>query len=119
MKLPCEIACAQCNLGLSMSFEHWKLLIGTTAALCSTMTLLPQLLKMRRCGARDLSYQMLYLYLVGVLLWLLYGMMMHSIPIMISNASGTCLAVACISTKWKSEKTDRYYSPNKRSFWRC
>jgi uncharacterized protein with PQ loop repeat len=65
-----------------MSFEHWKLLIGTTAALSSTMTLLPQLLKMRRCGARDLSYQMLYLYLYlfGVLLWLVDGMMMYSIP---------------------------------------
>ncbi len=90
-----------------MSFEHWKLLIGTTAPLCSTMTLLPQLLKMRRSGARDLSYQMLYLYLVGVLLWLVYGMMMHSIPLMISNALATCLAIACIATKWKSDRTDR------------
>jgi MtN3 and saliva related transmembrane protein len=88
-----------------MSFEHWKLLIGTTAALSSTMTLLPQLLKMRRCGARDLSYQMLYLYLFGVLLWLVYGMMMCSIPLIISNAPATCLAVACIATKRKSERT--------------
>jgi len=88
-----------------MSFEHWKLLIGTIAALCSTMTLLPQLLKMRRCGARDLSYQMLYLYLFGVVLWFVYGMMMHSIPLMISNAPATCLAIACIATKWKSDRT--------------
>ncbi len=90
-----------------MSFEHWKLLIGTTAALSSTMTLLPQLLKMRRCGARDLSYQTLYLYLFGVVLWLVYGMMMHSIPLMISNAPATCLAIACIATKWKSDRTGR------------
>ena len=90
-----------------MSFEHWKLLIGTIAALCSTMTLLPQLLKMRRCGARDLSYQMLYLYLFGVLLWLVYGIMMHSIPLMISNAPATCLAIACIATKWKSDRAGR------------
>ena len=89
-----------------MSLEHWKLLIGTTAALCSTMTLLPQLLKMRRCGARDLSYQMLYVYLVGVLLWLVYGMMMRSIPLVISNAPATGLAIACIATKWKSDKPD-------------
>jgi uncharacterized protein with PQ loop repeat len=90
-----------------MSFEHWKLLIGTTAALSSTMTLLPQLLKMRRCGARDLSYQMLYLYLYlfGVLLWLVDGMMMYSIPLIISTAPATCLAVACIAIKRKSDRT--------------
>jgi MtN3 and saliva related transmembrane protein len=88
-----------------MSFEHWKSLIGTTVALSSTMTLLPQLLKMRRCGARDLSYQMLYLYLFGVLLWLVYGMMMYSIPLIISNAPATCLAVACIAIKRKSDRT--------------
>ena len=88
-----------------MSFEHWKSLIGTIAAVCSTVTLLPQLLKMRRFGAHDLSYQMLYLYLFGVLLWLVYGTMIHSIPLIISNAPATCLAIACIATKWKSDRT--------------
>jgi MtN3 and saliva related transmembrane protein len=88
-----------------MSFEHWKSLIGTTAAICSTLTLLPQLLKMRRVGADDLSYQMLFLYLLAVLLWLIYGTLIHSTPLVISNAPGTCLAVACITTKWKSDKT--------------
>ena len=88
-----------------MSFEHWKSLIGAIAAVCSTVTLLPQLLKMRRFGAQDLSYQMLYLYLFGVLLWLVYGTMIHSIPLMISNAPALCLAIPCIATKWKSDRT--------------
>jgi len=87
-----------------MSFAHWKTLVGTIAAVSSTATLLPQLVKMRRSGAHDLSYQMLYLYLFGVLLWFLYGAMIHSIPLMISNAPATCLAIACIATKWKSDK---------------
>ena len=87
-----------------MSLEHWKSLIGMTAAVCSTLTLLPQLLKMRRGSAQDLSYQMLYLYLVGVLLWLVYGTMIRSVPIVSSNAPATCLAIACLVTKWKSDR---------------
>jgi len=90
-----------------MSFEHWKLLIGMVAALCGTVTLLPQLLKMWRHGARDVSYAMLYLYLLTVLLWLVYGMMMKSLPLTISNASATCLASACVGTKWKSDRGAR------------
>jgi MtN3 and saliva related transmembrane protein len=90
-----------------MPFEDWKLLIGAIAALCSTITLLPQLMKMRRCGAQGLSYQMLYLYLFGVLLWLDYGILIHSIPLMISNAPATCLAIACIATKWRSDRTHK------------
>jgi MtN3 and saliva related transmembrane protein len=91
-----------------MSFEHWKLLIGMVAAFCGTVTLLPQLLKMRRYGARHVSYPMLYLYLLTVLLWLVYGMMMKSFPLTISNASATCLASACIATKWKSDRAGRF-----------
>jgi MtN3 and saliva related transmembrane protein len=78
------------------------------AAFCGTVTLVPQLLKMRRYGARDVSYPMLYLYLLTVLLWLVYGMMMKSLPLTISNASATCLASACIATKWKSDRTGRF-----------
>jgi uncharacterized protein with PQ loop repeat len=54
-----------------MSFVDGKSLVGTIAAVSSTATLLPQLVKMRRSGTHDLSYQMLYLYLFGVLLWFL------------------------------------------------
>jgi len=99
-----------------MSFDHWKLAIGMVAALCGTVTLIPQLLKMRRYGARDVSYPMLYLYLLTVLLWLVYGMMMKSVPLTISNASATCLAGACIGTKWKSDRAGRVQnSPGRRS----
>lgn len=87
-----------------MPIELWKLLIGDLAALCSTITLLPQLLKMRRFGARDLSYQMLFLYLAGVVLWLGYGILIHSFPLVLSNAPAICLSIACIATKWRSDR---------------
>jgi len=79
-------------------------LIGMLAALCSTITLLPQLLKMRRGSTRDLSYLMLLLYLTGVLLWLLYGILLRSLPLLLSNAPAACLAIACITTKWRSDR---------------
>jgi MtN3 and saliva related transmembrane protein len=98
-----------------MSFEHWKLLIGMVAALCGTVTLVPQLLKMWRYGAGDVSYSMLYLYLLTVLLWLVYGMMTKSLPLTVSNASAMCLASACIGTKWKSDRAARLRTDDGRT----
>jgi MtN3 and saliva related transmembrane protein len=98
-----------------MSFEHWKLLIGMVAALCGTVTLLPQLLKMWLYGARDVSYPMLCLYLLTVLLWLVYGMMTKSLPLTVSNASAMCLASACIGTKWKSDRAARLQTNDGRT----
>jgi MtN3 and saliva related transmembrane protein len=87
-----------------MSLETCKSLIGASAAVCSTGMLVPQLIKMRRFGARDLSYQMLFLYLAGVVLWLMYGILMHSLPLIISNAPAACLAIACIATKRRFDR---------------
>ena len=48
-------------------------LIGTIAACCSTLAFLPQLVKVRRQGGADVSAAMLAMYLVGLGLWLAYG----------------------------------------------
>ena len=47
--------------------------IGTVAAICTTGAFIPQIVKLRKQGGKDLSYSMLFLYLTGVLLWLVYG----------------------------------------------
>ena len=72
-----------------MSFEQWKFLIGTAAAICTTMAFVPQILKIRRSGGRDLSYPMLSLYLGGVLLWLGYGLMIRAQAIILANAAAS------------------------------
>jgi len=72
-------------------------LIGTIAAVCTTTAFIPQILKIRRQGGRDLSYPMLFLYLTGIILWLVYGLMIHAAAVIWANAATALLiAVALI-----------------------
>ena len=52
--------------------------IGGLAAVCTTFAFVPQILKIRRQGGGDLSYPMLGVYLIGIVLWLVYGLMLHA-----------------------------------------
>ena len=60
--------------------------IGTAAAVCTTAAFIPQIVKIRRQGGRDLSYPMLFLYLTGIVLWLIYGLMIHAAAVIRANA---------------------------------
>lgn len=71
--------------------------VGTTAAICTTTAFIPQILKIRRQGGQDLSYPMLFLYLTGILLWLVYGLLLHAAAVIWANAvTALLVAVALI-----------------------
>jgi MtN3 and saliva related transmembrane protein len=65
--------------------------IGAVAAVCTTVAFVPQIVKIRRQGGRDLSYPMLFLYLTGIVLWLVYGLMIHAAAVIWANAATTLL----------------------------
>jgi MtN3 and saliva related transmembrane protein len=79
-------------------------LIGIVAALCTTAAFVPQLIKLRRQGGRDLSYGMLVLYLVGMGLWLTYGVRVDALEVIAANAVAGLLVLATIVTKYRSER---------------
>jgi MtN3 and saliva related transmembrane protein len=86
-----------------MSMELTTVL-GTLAGFCTTFAFVPQVIKIWKQGARDLSYGMLALYLLGVLLWLIYGLLLHAPAIIWTNTATALLVVfATISKAW----TDR------------
>ena len=85
-------------------YLDWRLIIGTAAALCTTIAFIPQFMKIRRYGGRDVSYAMLVLYLVGVLLWLAYGLIVNAGAIIVANAIATVLLSACAAMKWIRER---------------
>jgi MtN3 and saliva related transmembrane protein len=60
--------------------------IGTAAGVLTTFAFIPQILKIRKQGADDLSYAMLAVYFVGVALWLVYGLILHAAAIIWTNA---------------------------------
>jgi MtN3 and saliva related transmembrane protein len=61
-------------------------LIGSVAAICTTVSFVPQVIKIYRTKeTRDLSLLMYAVFSLGVFLWLCYGILINSLPIMIAN----------------------------------
>ena len=82
--------------------------IGTVAALCTTGAFVPQILKIRRQGGKDVSVSMLVVYLVGVLLWLIYGLMFHARAVIWANVVATILVSIALVLKltWRENAPD-------------
>jgi 5'(3')-deoxyribonucleotidase/uncharacterized protein with PQ loop repeat len=73
--------------------------IGIVAAFCTTVAFVPQIVKLRKQGGEDLSYQMLFLYLTGVLLWLVYGIQVHAVAVIWANALAGLMVLISIALK--------------------
>ncbi|HLH05663.1 MAG TPA: hypothetical protein VKW78_00350 [Terriglobales bacterium] len=59
--------------------------MGFAAAALTTFSFVPQVLKIRRQGGKDLSYIMLGVFWTGVMLWLVYGLIMKEPAIIAAN----------------------------------
>lgn len=75
-------------------------LIGSVAAVCTTIAFVPQLARVyRRKTARDISLVMFTVFSVGEVLWLVYGIFIHSLPVILANATTLALCLAILSLK--------------------
>jgi MtN3 and saliva related transmembrane protein len=79
-------------------------LVGYVAAACTTFSFVPQLVKISKQGGEDLSYGMLGTYLVGQALWLFYGMILHSGPVVAANVVSIMLVAGAIVMKGMTAK---------------
>jgi MtN3 and saliva related transmembrane protein len=76
--------------------------IGLTAAVCTTISFVPQLIRIWRLrSAREISLTMFLVYSLGVLLWLLYGIFIRSQPVILANAVSLVLSLAILALKLK------------------
>jgi len=80
--------------------------IGFLAAACTTLSFIPQLIKIRRSGGRDLSYGMLTIYLSGLALWLIYGLRLHAQAVIAANAIALVLVGAALAMKHEMEQPE-------------
>ena len=61
-------------------------ILGLVAAVLTTMAFLPQVYKTWKTKSTDsLSFPMLLIFELGVLCWLVYGLLIESIPIVLAN----------------------------------
>ena len=66
---------------------NWSAVVGAAGGLCSALSFLPQMLKVRRQGGRDLSIAMLALLLSGAILWFAYGLINHATAVIVTNVA--------------------------------
>jgi len=82
--------------------------IGSTAAVCTTVSFFPQLLRVwQRKSARDISLIMFLLFSFGVACWLIYGLGIGSMPITVANAFTLAQALAILTLKIRYSARDR------------
>lgn len=61
-------------------------ILGLVAAVLTTLSFLPQVIKVIKTKhTADLSLSMYSLFFVGVFLWLIYGIILKSLPIILAN----------------------------------
>ncbi len=79
--------------------------IGLIAAVCTTVSFVPQLIRVWRLrNARDISLAMFLVFSFGTLLWLLYGIFIHSLPVTLANAVTLALSLAILALKLKFDR---------------
>ncbi len=97
-----------------MPVETWVVVVGTVAALCTTGAFIPQIVRTWRQGGRDLSYGMLVVYLLGVGLWLGYGLLTAARAVIAANAATGVLVSVALFLKWRGEATGLPGPPRRR-----
>ena len=83
-------------------------LIGTLAGVFTTIAFLPQVIKTWKTqSSNDISLLMFLSFSGGVLLWLVYGVMQHAMPIIIANSITLILSGLILVFKVKDLRAQR------------
>lgn len=79
-------------------------LVGYLAAFFTTIAFIPQAYKVFKTNqTKDLSLSLFIIFSLGVLMWLIYGLLLNSIPMTIANTITLLLSLYILYKKIKSE----------------
>jgi len=79
--------------------------VGFIAGILTTAASVPQVVATyKRRSGEGLSLRMLVTLGTGLLLWVLYGVMNHSLPIVLTNAAASALIVSLIIFKFRFDR---------------
>jgi MtN3 and saliva related transmembrane protein len=77
-------------------------LLGLSAGSLTTLSFVPQVIKTWRSkSADDISTGMFAIFSVGLVLWLIYGLYLQSLPIIVSNMVTLVLTVVILILKYR------------------
>ena len=76
--------------------------IGLIAGFLTSTGFLPQLLKaLKTKSTKDISAPMLIILGIGVILWIVYGVMVSALPVIIANVLSLCFISSILILKMK------------------
>jgi MtN3 and saliva related transmembrane protein len=81
-------------------------LLGYAAGSLTTLAFVPQVVRtLRTRSAKDLSWGMLLIFILGVILWLAYGLALGSWPIILCNGLtlGLNLVIAAVKAQQQAQ----------------
>lgn len=85
---------------MSSTFDvEW---IGFAAAVLTTVAFVPQVVRTWQMGGRELSWSMLGMFGTGVSLWLLYGILQPSRPLIVANGLTLIQVAAMAAVKFNA-----------------
>ena len=80
-------------------------IIGLLAAVLTTGAFVPQVYKTWKIkSADDISLTMYMVLFVGLVLWLIYGIYLNSLPMILANSVTGILALIVLFFKWRYHK---------------
>ena len=75
-------------------------LIGLIAAICTTCSFLPQVIKIWRSKkTKDVSLLMYAILTTGLFLWLIYGFILKDFPLILANSMSLTLSICVLLLK--------------------
>ena len=83
-----------------MNMASASTVVGLFAAFCTTVSYIPQLRKCWKTGKTDdLSLKMFSILALGILLWVVYGVLQRDAIIILANSISLCLLAAILLFK--------------------
>lgn len=82
-------------------------LVGTAAGLCSMASFTPQLVKIwKEKDASSISLRMYVVTVTGFTLWIVYGVLAGSFPVMLTNSVCLLLSGGILVLKWRFSRQE-------------
>jgi len=77
-------------------------IIGLIAGILTSSSLIPQIMKtLKTKDAQDISFKMLLVLLIGLCLWIYYGIINRDRPIIYTNILAASITILMIFLKYK------------------
>ncbi|MCU0430407.1 MAG: SemiSWEET transporter [Cytophagaceae bacterium] len=84
-------------------------ILGYIAATCTTVAFLPQVLLIYKTrNTESISLLMFVIFTFGLALWGVYGILIHSVPVMVANGITILLAGYILIMKIRSLRSQKH-----------